>query len=260
MALAVEGVDVLEAEDLRGILAGVVGAGVRDFGNALAGIDFLHPPVGPHRVGYPGHQHLALVHHGDGVRKAEHAIDVVLDDQDRNVRCHVLDQAGDALALGGGKTGQRLVEQQQLRLGAERDAEIHQPLPAIGQFAAFDSLDAFQAEEFYQFRGLGMNAGIEIDVAPDVETNSALRLQRQPQVFVDGEAAKQIGDLERARQPVVADQMRRHALDFTAVEADGSTVSGKQAGYQIEQRGLAGAVRADQRMDFDRRRSEGWRR
>ena len=60
----------------------------------------------------------------------------------------------DALALGGGKARQRLVEQQHLRLGAERDAEIDQPLPAIGQFAALDVLDAFEAEEFDQLRGL----------------------------------------------------------------------------------------------------------
>ena len=91
------------------------------------------------------------------LREAEHAIDVVLDDQYRNVGGDVLDQVGDALAFGGGKAGQRLVEQQHLRFGAERDAEIHQPLPAIGQFAALDFLDAFETEEFDQLRGLGVD-------------------------------------------------------------------------------------------------------
>ena len=86
------------------------------------------------------------------------------------LRRHVPDQVGDALALGGGKTGQRLVEQQHLRFGAERDAEIHQPLPAIGQFAAFDFLDALKAQEFYQLRGLSVDLGIAVDIAPDVET------------------------------------------------------------------------------------------
>jgi hypothetical protein len=60
----------------------------------------------------------------------------------------ILDQVRDALALGGGEPGERLVQQQHLRLGAERDAEIDQPLPAIGQFAALDLLDAFEAEKF----------------------------------------------------------------------------------------------------------------
>ena len=103
----------------------------------------------------------------------------MLDDQHRDVGGHVPDQAGDPLALGGGKAGQRLVEQQHLRLGAERDAEIDQPLPAIGQFAALDFLDAFQPEKFYQFGGLDMDFGIAVDVAPDVEAHAVLRLQRE---------------------------------------------------------------------------------
>ena len=73
------------------------------------------------------------------------------------LRGDVLDQVRHAFALGGGKARERLVEQQHLRLGAERDAEIHQPLPAIGQFAALDRLDAFEAEEAHQFRGLGVD-------------------------------------------------------------------------------------------------------
>jgi hypothetical protein len=43
----------------------------------------------------------------------------------------------DALKLGGGKAGERLVEQQHLRLWTERNPEIDQPLPAIGQPVAF---------------------------------------------------------------------------------------------------------------------------
>ena len=67
------------------------------------------------------------------------------------------------------RPGQRLVQQQHLRLGAERDAEIDQPLPAIGQFAALDGLDAFEAEEFDQLRGLGVDFFVAVDVAPEVE-------------------------------------------------------------------------------------------
>ena len=195
-----------------------------DLGNAGSGIDLLHAAVAAHRVGRAGHQHFALVHHGDGLREAEHAIDVVLDDQHRNVRSHVLDQVGHPLALGGGEPRQRLVEQQHLWLGAERDAEIDQPLPAIGQFAALDLLDAFETQEFDEFGGLGVNFRIAVDVAPDVEAHIALRLQREPQVLVDREFLEQIGDLKRARQPAMADQFGRHALNVLAVEADGAIV------------------------------------
>ena len=144
MALAVEGVDALEAQHLRRTCSGFVAALMHDLGDAGAGVDLLHPAIGAHRVGRAGHQHFALVHHGDGVREAEHAVDVVLDDQHRNIGGDVLDQVRHPFALGGGEARQRLVEQQHLRLGAERDAEIDQPLAAIGEFAAFDVLDALQ--------------------------------------------------------------------------------------------------------------------
>ena len=155
VALAVEGVDALEAQHLA--LARRMRAAAGDRRRAGAGIDLLHARVGAHLVGRAGHQHLALVHHGDALREAEHAVDVVLDDQHRDVGGDVLDQVGDALALGRREAGERLVEQQHLRLGAERDAEIDQALPAIGELAALDVLDAFEAEEADQLRGLGVD-------------------------------------------------------------------------------------------------------
>ena len=63
------------------------------------------------------------------------------------LRRHALDEVRHALALGRREARQRLVEQEHLRLGAERDAEVDQPLAAIGQLAALDLLDAFEAEE-----------------------------------------------------------------------------------------------------------------
>ena len=89
--------------------------------------------------------------------EAEHAVDVVLDDQDRNVGGDVFDEVRHPLALGGGKARQRFVQQQHLRLGAERDAEVDQPLAAIGEFAALDGLDALKPEELDQLRGLGVD-------------------------------------------------------------------------------------------------------
>ena len=47
---------------------------------------------------------------------------------------------------------------------------------------------------------------IAVDVAPDVEAAGMLRLQRQAQVFVDRQPAEQVGDLERAREPLLADR------------------------------------------------------
>src|ERR1700687_3052043 len=68
---------------------------------------------------------------------------------------------GRACGCGGARPAERPAEQQPLRFGAERDAEIAQPLAAVGQFAALDGLDALEAEEFYQFGGLGMDRRID---------------------------------------------------------------------------------------------------
>ena len=44
----------------------------------------------------------------------------------------MLDQRADALALGGGEAGERLVEQENARADRERQPHIEQPLAAIG--------------------------------------------------------------------------------------------------------------------------------
>jgi hypothetical protein len=71
---------------------------------------------------------------------------------------------------------------------------------------------------FDELRGFGVHVRIAVDVAPDVEAHAVLRLQRKPQVLVDRQAAEQVGDLERAREAVMADQMSAAALDIAAVE------------------------------------------
>jgi len=45
----------------------------------------------------------------------------------------IFDQATNTLALGGSKAGERLVEQQDARLGGECQRHVEQPLAAIGQ-------------------------------------------------------------------------------------------------------------------------------
>jgi hypothetical protein len=170
------------------------------------------------------HQHLALVHHGDALREAEHAVDIVLDDQYRDVGGDAPDQVRDAFALRCREPGERFVEQQHVRPGTECDAEIDQPLPAIGELAALDGLDSFQAEEARELVRLGVNLRVAVDVAPDVEPPGMARLQRQPQVLVDRESAEQVGDLERAREPLLADLVRRNAADRPSVQAHAAAV------------------------------------
>jgi len=64
---------------------------------AAAGVDGLHARVVAHVGGGAAHQHLALVHYRHALGKPQHTVDVVLDDQHRNVQRDGAHQARNAL-------------------------------------------------------------------------------------------------------------------------------------------------------------------
>jgi hypothetical protein len=76
-----------------------------------------------------------------------------------------------------------------------------------------------------------------------------LALQRQTHVLQRRQVRKYRRDLETAHQPQARDHRRPHAGDIASLERDRATCRRQEAGQQIEARGLAGAVRADQGMD-----------
>src|SRR4051812_1572567 len=65
------------------------------------------------------------------------------------------------------------------------------------------------------------------------------------------------GDLEAARDPKPIDPVRRQAIDAARANADLAGGDRKTAADEIEQRGLARTVRADQRMPLARRHVHG---
>ena len=182
------------------------------------------------------------------VGELEHPVDVVLDQQHRQIRRDALDDGADALALGGGETGQRLVEQQHARRGGERHAHVEQALAAIGQHAGFGLLDAGEAEIADGGVGLGVDRLDRQRIGDGIEALGVPRLHGEADVLADAERRKQIGDLERAADAGARDLLRRVAGDRLAQQRHRALVGRKHAGQQIERRGLAGAVGADQRM------------
>src|SRR5690606_15840279 len=128
--------------------------------------------------------------------KREDAVDVVFDDQHRDIAGDVSDQPRHALALGGGETGKRLIKQQHFGLGAERDAEIDQTLATIGKVAGLNPLDTLQPEKFDEFAGFAIDIAVAVDVPPEIESTGVLGLQRQAQIFLNGQRLEQAGDLE----------------------------------------------------------------
>ena len=61
--------------------------------------------------------------------------------------------------------------------------------------------------------------------------------------------AERLGQLEGPHHPHLGNLVRRHAADFGAVELPLAGVGFVEAGEQVEEGGLAGPVRADERRD-----------
>ena len=123
VALAVVRVHAVERQERGAFVGAIVAAGARrEHRRARADVDFLHGAAAARVVGGAVDQHPAFVHHRHAVGEREHAIDVVLDQQHRNLLRNALDELAHAFALRRGESGQRLVEQQEPRRGREREA------------------------------------------------------------------------------------------------------------------------------------------
>src|SRR5262249_31441110 len=84
--------------------------------------------------------------------------------------------------------------------------------------------------------------------APEVERAAALALQRDAHVIEDGEVLEHGRDLERAGQPEARDLRRRHARNVLALVEDVPARRVEELRQEVEAGGLAGAVRADERV------------
>ncbi len=183
------------------------------------------------------------------IGELEHPVDVVLDQQHRQIRRDALDDGADALALRRGKTGQRLVEQQHARRGGERHAHVEQALAAIGQHAGFGLLDAGEAEIADGGVGLGID---RLDRAAHGVMGSkrwGCRACTARRMFSPTLSAgnRLVIWNERPMPARAISSGVWPAIGWPSSDTD-ALVRRIHAGQQIERRGLAGAVGADQRM------------
>ena len=77
-----------------------------------------------------------------------------------------------------------------------------------------------------------------------------MRLRRERDIVGGGEIRQQRGDLERARQPEPAAPIGRQPGDVAAGEMNGAGIRHQLPGQLADQRGLAGAVGADDGVQF----------
>ena len=201
---------------------------------------------------------LAVVEHQHAVADAHHQLHVVLDQQDRDaVVADASISLPSATRLGGVHAGRRLVEREQLRLGGERARDLQPALVAVGQAAG----------------GIvGARGGCRRSrAAPARAARSRFSSAQRALVAQDRAASRRRacargGRSSRSRAPTgwrtggcsgTCARCRRAATwcgfrpaSAAPVEGERARVGRVDAGEHVEQRGLAGAVRADQAVDL----------
>ena len=217
----------------------------------------LHLAVGADRLRRALGEDLAPMQHGDAVRDRHHHAHVVLDDDERH-RGRQAAQEGRGLACllrrhpGGG-----LVEQQELGLGGERHGDLDEAPVAVGH----------RAHEVAGAREQSHPRERRIDRARRIVPRDAEARERAPgaphapvdherHVLAGGELGKDLRDLEGADHAEAEDGRRRGSRHVAPGEDDAARGRRQRPGDEVEEGGLARAVRADDRAHLAPRDGE----
>ena len=200
----------------------------------------------------------AEIEHRDAVRDRHDELHHVLDQHDRDaLRAREVDQQRvERRDLAVAQAGRRLVEQQQLRLRGERAREVeHLLMPEIELLGRRVAI-ANEAGALEQRVGLGERialCGGALGGRRERKIAGHARRHSDQHVLQHGQAAAELDVLERARDAACRDAVRRYLQQRLAFEQDVAFGRPVEARDAVEHRRLAGAVRADQRMDRARR-------
>src|SRR5206468_2601334 len=167
---------------------------------------------------------------------------VVVDEQDAH-SVVIADRPHDGRELGHlglGQAGGRLVEEQEARLRGERARDAEPALVAVGKPPGRLVTADLQPEQLQQPRGAPARqarprAGAE---GGDLD------------VLAYGQTGERPAVLERAREPEAATAVRAPRGDVASLEGHGAGRWKVEASEDVDERGLAGAVRPDQAHDL----------
>ena len=195
--------------------------------------------------------HLAVAHDEDAIAELERLGQVVGDEHhglaDLVVQADdlVLHVAADQRV----ERGERLVEEEHVRVAGERPGETDALLHAAGELVGVGVLVSGQADQFDDLHGplgaLGLAHAAYLQAVRDVVDDPAVR--QQPEVLEDhGELAA----------PQLAQPFGVRAADVLALEVDFARGGFDQPGETSHQRGLAGAGQAHDDEDLAGRHVE----
>ena len=141
--------------------------------------------------------------------------------------------------------GHRLVEQDHAGVAGQHHRQLELALVAVREQAGGQrrpSLETDAAERPVRPLDSGSHA---VRLPPDPHRPAERRLRREPDVLERRQQREHVRDLERAADPGAGAPERRLGRDVDAVEKDAAARRPGQAGDEVEERRLAGPVRAD---------------
>ena len=207
-------------------------------------------PAGSARTscGVPLARIAAVDQHRDAVGEREHRVHVVLDQQHREAALEAAQQLRPAARVSSRPgAGHRLVEQQQLRLHRERDGELQRALLAMRELAGRTSRAVGEPDLLERRHAPARSARPRRAARPKKRKLEPVRACTASATFSSAVKPRQDrGDLERCARARAA-RARAPAARVTSSPSKTMRpgVGRERAGDLVDQRGLAGAVRAD---------------
>ena len=176
----------------------------------------------------------------------------MLNQQDGTRLCDALDECANLLAIRISKASQGFIEQKQVAVRRERDRNIKQPLFSVGEVQArgFSTLDQPHSRKdgpcllIYFVKGVG--------IGPQLAGPARIRLHRNSDILKGRQVFEQADDLERPTDAEPSPPMGREFRDVLPFELHLSGICKQQSRKDIEERRLAGSVRADDAVKLAR--------
>ena len=201
--------------------------------------------VGRHLRRRAGGDDAAFRQHEDVLGETHHRLHHVLDHQDGDAAvAQAADHRHDVADLRRVQAGQHLVEQQQLRLGRQRPRQL-QPLAAGDGQRIGRPVEHVGETDLARHLFGGGKRGL---------ARAMMQMRADPDVLAHRQPGEGLHDLEGAGDAAPRQPMRRLAGDVLAAIAHSAVARLEEAGDDGEQRGLAGAIGADERGDAALRR------
>ena len=200
-------------------------------------------PAHPARV--TGRHGLAVPQDGDAVGDRRNLLEPMRDVNDPGTPlAQPRDDIEQARHLPRAQRRGRLVHDDDARVRAERLGNLHHLLLGHRQPADEPIRIQRRADSVEQCGGM-LPAGAVVYTAPRATT-----IERQGDVFGDREMRKKCRLLVDRRDPQLARGMRRDVGDGNAIHAQRSAVGPLRTGEDFDERRLARAIFADQRVDL----------